>query len=293
MKHTLSKVGLVIGLLALILVPAVMAQSGNTWTVNFFPNLDWAGSPASTQFVPALNFNWGTNAPASNMPADNWTLRATSTAYFVEGVYRFSLLADDELVFVLDKNLVIDIPLSEGNHSMQVDFREFTGDAYLFLSWGLVKPGDSGSSGGGATNPNYPGVPPLPPSQSSVTTRYGDYTPCIQQNIHQANCFKSDGAWDSPNLGSIQMEPKLAGSRVDVTQKRVGHKSVPPVFCCTPSVSPLQRSSALGLAPAAPGDLARPAACIRPTSAGNRPADWQSPAAYAPPAATGPSRTHH
>lgn len=247
MKRSILRVGLVFGLLALIIVPVVMAQSGNTWTVNFFPNVDWAGSPASTQFVPALNSNWGTGAPASNMPADNWTLRATTQVYFVQGVYRFSLLADDELVFVLDgvtyfdtrgqglsgKNLTIDIPLSEGTHTMQVDFREFTGDAYLFVSWGLVKPGgDGGSSGGGATNPDYPGVPPLPPSQSSVTTRFGDYTPCIQQNIHQANCFVSDGAWNSPNLGSIQMEPQITvwtNCTADAWQQFIVSSTEPPV----------------------------------------------------------------
>jgi hypothetical protein len=42
-----------------------------------------------------------------------------------------------------------------------------------------------------------------------VQTKYGDYTPCIQQNIHQKNCFQSDGAWDSPNMGSIEMEPQI------------------------------------------------------------------------------------
>jgi len=52
--------------------------------------------------------------------------------------------------------------------------------------------------------------PPLPPSVATLQTKFGDYTPCIQQNIHQANCFVSDGAWDSPNLGSIQMEQQIA-----------------------------------------------------------------------------------
>ena len=47
-----------------------------------------------------------------------------------------------------------------------------------------------------------------------MQTQFGDYTPCLQQNIHQANCFVSDGAWDSPNLGSIQMEPQIASWNV-------------------------------------------------------------------------------
>jgi len=42
-----------------------------------------------------------------------------------------------------------------------------------------------------------------------VQSNFGDYTPCIQQNSHQSNCFHSDGAWNSPNVGSVQMEPKI------------------------------------------------------------------------------------
>ncbi|MFN2164970.1 MAG: hypothetical protein ACK2U9_01760, partial [Anaerolineae bacterium] len=48
-----------------------------------------------------------------------------------------------------------------------------------------------------------------PVSATSVQTKFGNYTPCIQNGWHQEKCFKSDGAWDSPNLGSIQMEPQI------------------------------------------------------------------------------------
>ena len=48
-----------------------------------------------------------------------------------------------------------------------------------------------------------------PTHATSVTTAYGDYTPCIQQNLQQAACFQSNGQWDAPNTGSIQSEPQI------------------------------------------------------------------------------------
>jgi hypothetical protein len=42
----------------------------------------------------------------------------------------------------------------------------------------------------------------------SLTTPYGDYTRCEALGLHQANCFAPDPS-NSPNLGSIQMEPQI------------------------------------------------------------------------------------
>ena len=58
-----------------------------------------------------------------------------------------------------------------------------------------------------------PGQPPLRPYYSvyavpSLTTAYGDFTRCQQYALHQANCFVPDAS-NSPNLGSIQMEPGI------------------------------------------------------------------------------------
>ena len=69
-------------------------------------------------------------------PTDNWTMRATSTGYFYSGVYRFSILADDEVVLTVDnviyldtrgkgqsgKTQIADIPMTQGNHNMQRRF---------------------------------------------------------------------------------------------------------------------------------------------------------------------------
>ncbi|MEA3335255.1 MAG: PA14 domain-containing protein [Chloroflexota bacterium] len=208
---------IIVALLAVIPLATtdVGAQSGNQWRADYYPNLDWAGNPVFTQVIPYLNLNWGAGVPGPNMPADNWTMRGTSDAYFYSGVYRFSALADDEVLLMIDnavyldtrgkgqsgKNQMIDVTMTQGTHHVQVDFREYTGNAYITINWELIK---------GPTPPPPSSSCPYPPASApSVQTQFGDYTPCIQSGSHQSQCYVSDGAWDSPNQGSIQMEPKI------------------------------------------------------------------------------------
>ena len=80
----------------------------------------------------------------------------------------------------------------------------------------------------------------MPPSSSKVVTQYGDYTPCIQQNIHQSNCFVSDGAWDSPNLGSIQMEPQITSWNIcvaDTTETYTNPNGQPQSYNCSKTLA--------------------------------------------------------
>lgn len=228
MKRSLILATVIVTCLAmLVTAQPVAAQNGNQWRVDYYPNLDWAGYPVATYSTGLVAFNWGTNPPAYGMPAQDWTARMTTDAFFYAGLYRFTVQADDEVALFIDgvtyldtrgqgqsgKTFTIDIPLNQNYHHVQVDFRQFTGTAYVYVNWTYDK----------ATAPPPPPVPPPPPpsgsqpapgtvpmpSPSSVVTQYGDYTPCIQQNLHQSQCFQSNGAWDSPNLGSIETEPQI------------------------------------------------------------------------------------
>jgi hypothetical protein len=228
MKRLLILATVIVTCLALLVTaqPAT-AQNGNQWRVDYYPNLDWAGYPVATYSTGLVAFNWGTNPPAYGMPAQDWTARMTTDAFFYAGLYRFTVQADDEVALFIDgvtyldtrgqgqsgKTFTIDIPLNQNYHRVQVDFRQFSGTAYLYVTWTYDKatappvstplppPPPSGSQ-------PAPGTVPMP-SPSSVVTQYGDYTPCIQQNLHQSQCFQSNGAWDSPNMGSIETEPKI------------------------------------------------------------------------------------
>lgn len=218
---------LIIALLAMVvLLPLAAqaptpasAQSGNMWTAWYWNNPNWSGNPVLTQQIPLVWFNWGFGSPGANVPVDNFTARFDTNAFFYAGTYRFTVTADDEVALLINnvtfldtrgagqsgKTLVVDVPFAQGNSNVTVLFREFTQMAYVTVNWQLIK--------GGPTPTPVPPAPPAgqcsPPSASSVQTRFGNYTPCIQQNIHQINCFQSDGAWNSPNQGSIEMEPQI------------------------------------------------------------------------------------
>lgn len=206
-----TAISIIVFLAALMLVSprAGHAQSGNLWRIDYFPNTEWSGAPVHTDYDNVIAMNWRNTAPGPFMPTENWTARMTSQVFFYAGLYRFTLIADDEFVLRIDgmdyfdtrdqtqsgKAFVLDIPLTQGVHAVQVDFRQFTGQAYLRVDWHFVK---------GGLQPPEGTVDVV-----SIVTRYGDFTRCIQQGLHQSHCFEADGTWESPTLGMIQMEPPI------------------------------------------------------------------------------------
>ncbi|MCB0122943.1 MAG: hypothetical protein KDE58_11900, partial [Caldilineaceae bacterium] len=136
--------------------PAI-AQSGNQWRIDFFPNLDWAGAPAYTQYANVVDFNWGQGAPGPNLPNQNYSARMSTDAYFYSGVYRFNILADDEVRITINnvtyfdtvargqagKGFIVDIPMTQGMSHITVEFRQYGGPGYVHLYWDYVKPDPS------------------------------------------------------------------------------------------------------------------------------------------------------
>ncbi len=192
---------------------AARSQPGNMWRVDYYGNSEWAGAPIITEYVAAAAYDWGFGSPSPYIPSDNFTARLTTDVYFYAATYNFRILVDDEFVLLIDgavrmdtrgqgksgQTMNISVPLAEGYHRVEVMYREWTQRAYLDVNW---------SSTGGNPPPAQT-LPPLPKSAATVQTKFGNFTPCRQQGIHQANCFASDGAWNSPNLGSVQMEPQI------------------------------------------------------------------------------------
>jgi hypothetical protein len=216
---------LLLALTSLFGVQFALAQSGNSWRVDFFANPDWSGAPAYTTFTNSIAYNWtGMANPAPGVPADNFSARFTTSAFFYAGTYNFSVTADDEIVLYVDgnprldtrgqglsgKTIVATVNLTQATHNIQLDYRQYTGPAYVFLKWEIAKAPTPPTPVPATPVPApTPVAANCPASASSVTTQFGNYTPCIAQGLHQASCFQSNGAWDAPNLGSIQMEPKI------------------------------------------------------------------------------------
>ena len=84
------------------------AQSGNTWTANYFNNPNWSGNPVLVQFVPFVSFNWGFGSPGAGVPVDNFTARFDTSAFFYAGAYTFTTQADDEVALIVDGVTLID-----------------------------------------------------------------------------------------------------------------------------------------------------------------------------------------
>mgnify|MGYP001445062216 CR=1 FL=1 len=228
--------------LAMTVAP-LQAQNGNVWNVGYFANPDWAGQPVLGMQSAYIDFNWGTVPPGPGLPATYWTATMTSDVYFYySGTYVFQALADDEISVQIDgvtyintigaglsgKTVQVGVPLNQGTHHVVVQYRQYSGVAYVYLNWAYANPG-----GGYVYNPLPVPMPSAPPASappaaatpapacdpawscscpvqaSNVTTQYGTYDACIQQNLHQAACFQSSGQWDSPNTGSIETEPQI------------------------------------------------------------------------------------
>ncbi len=199
-----------------VLVSTAFAQSGNVWNVSFYPNPGWSPPPVYSYTTTNPYFNWGTAPPGPNMPTSNWSAVMTTNAGFSQGTYQFQVLASGEFVFRINSNTVIstigtgqggktqvfNVNMAGGNAFVEVDFRQYSGPAYLDISWNYLQPGPIPTTSSPTCQPAATSVP-------SLQNMYGNFTPCIQQNLHQDQCFNASGDWNSPNLGSIQMEPKI------------------------------------------------------------------------------------
>lgn len=221
MKRLLLPIALVlvVGLAVVASVTPAQSQSGNLWGADYWNNPNWSGSPVMTQQISFISLDWGYGSPGSNVPADNFTARFNTDAFFNGTTYYFTVVADDEFALIVDGNTVFDtrgrgqsgksftIPVAmwQGQHRIEVLYREFTQLAYVFVNW-------STCSNCAPPTPAPPGQlwPSLPPSEKSVITEFGDFTPCIQNNWHQKECFIP--TWNL-DYGSISMENQIQSWR--------------------------------------------------------------------------------
>ena len=205
--------------------PTAIAPSGNLWTGYYYNNQDWSGTPVQTEQSEYVAFNWGYGSPGPAVPVDYFTARYEADVYFYAGTYQFSATADDEVTLIVGgityvdtrnqsqsgKTQVVQIAFpASGVQHVTVYYREYTETAYVYVDWDYLK--DGPGTGPPPISPPAPTPVPNqcgPQSATSVQTDFGDYTPCIQQGLAQSACFQSNGAWNAPNMGSIQNEPTI------------------------------------------------------------------------------------
>ncbi len=116
------------------------------WTAQYYANTALAGDPAAIVTVPSLNFNIGVNAPIGSVPADNWSARFTSVQGLSGGLYTLRVNVDDGVRVFINGALVINqlsgavgqtlqaqVTLPAGASNFQVDYVEYTANAFLDL----------------------------------------------------------------------------------------------------------------------------------------------------------------
>lgn len=118
------------------------------WLGEYFSNATLAGDPVYIRNDVTIDFNWGANSPASEIPDDQFSARWTRQQYFQDGFYRFTILSDDGVRFWINGQLVVDEwhdgtqgPLSfepymaQGEHALRLEYYENFGGAMVRLTW--------------------------------------------------------------------------------------------------------------------------------------------------------------
>jgi uncharacterized protein YraI len=139
----------------------VVPPAGGVWQCAYYNNINIIGFPVATLVEASPSHNWGTGAPIAGLPADNFSMRCTSTQSLEGGVYRVTASADDGVQIKIDGSPVISewhsasgtpysasVNLTAGAHSVEVEFYEGNGAA--FLTYSLERTG--GASAPAATN---------------------------------------------------------------------------------------------------------------------------------------------
>lgn len=130
---------------------ATPAPRPGDWRGEYFSNQALAGNPALVRNDRSINFNWGWGAPASNLPSDFFSVRWTRESYFAAGTYRFAVRSDDGVRVFLDGRMILDewrlasgttflfdVNISEGLHTLRVEYFEATQIAKIEFSYELV-----------------------------------------------------------------------------------------------------------------------------------------------------------
>ncbi|UCC86494.1 MAG: PKD domain-containing protein [Anaerolineales bacterium] len=122
------------------------------WRGEYYNNPNLSGAPVFVRNDVAISFDWGTGSPGSGLPADDFSARWSRGLSFSAGTYRFHARVDDGIRLWLDGKLLIDewhdsapttyiadASLSQGTHSIWVEYYERSGGALAQLSWERIE----------------------------------------------------------------------------------------------------------------------------------------------------------
>jgi hypothetical protein len=127
--------------------PIPSAPLPGPWQGEYFAGRELTGTPLLTRTDAAIDFDWGRNAPTSEIPADQFAVRWTGSFTFESGQYRFTTTTDDGVRLYVDDQLVINswrpmrgtryatVSLAAGQHTVRVEYFEATQVAKARTLW--------------------------------------------------------------------------------------------------------------------------------------------------------------
>ena len=126
-----------------------------TWLAAFYNNVDLSGQPVltRTETTAGLDHDWGPNAPAPGVAADDFSARWSGVPVLEEGTWRFTITVDDGARLYVDDELVIDEwrdasrrevvverALAAGPHALRLEYYDQGFEAVAQLRWERTGP---------------------------------------------------------------------------------------------------------------------------------------------------------
>ncbi|MFE6338148.1 PA14 domain-containing protein [Streptomyces sp. NPDC057798] len=166
------------GLLAAVATPASAAVSCTSpvFKRTFYANTTFSGTPKKTDCDSVIDQNWGTGAPASGLPSNNFGVRWTVTRDFGSGgPFTLSASGLDGIRVYLDPGTEnarklslwtntsttvsksVNVTVPQGKHTLRVDYVNWTGSAKVRFGYTP------------RTSATVDQVKPLTPAGASVT----------------------------------------------------------------------------------------------------------------------------
>ena len=122
--------------------------SGGGYVGVYYDNMSLSGTPTQMRIDPAVNFDWGSGSPDSTIPADQFSARWIRNVRFDNGMYKFTVTADDGVRLFVDGAPIIDhwqdqpaamysrsIYLTQGVHSIVIEYYEHSGSAVARMNF--------------------------------------------------------------------------------------------------------------------------------------------------------------
>lgn len=136
-----------------VAVPVSCPTDPAGWIGEYYRGQTPTGTPVLCRDDPAINFFWATGSPDPILPGDNFSARWRRTLEFVAGTYTFRVGSDDGVRLLVDGVNVLErwrprshavdsvsVPLTEGPHTILMEWYEAGGWASAELSWTVTAP---------------------------------------------------------------------------------------------------------------------------------------------------------